>query len=256
MVFIDVHCHVDMCKDKAENIVERARKSGVGIIVNNGTERKRNINTLELASKFKEVKAALGFYPTGAVKLSDSGIDNEIELIRKNKDKISAIGEIGLDLKEEDSNLERQKEVLKKFLGVAEELDVPVIIHSRKAEEECIELLEKLKVKKIIMHCFSGNFKLVERIKDNNWCFSIPANITFSEHFQKLVKRIPIEQLFCETDSPYLHPIKGEHDNEPANVVESYKKIAEIKEISMEECERKIGENYNRLFIKKLNIKP
>ncbi len=248
MVFVDVHCHVDMCKDDSKRVVERARKAGVGIIVNNGVDKERNKRTLELADKFKEIKAALGFYPTEAAKKGDKEVDEEIRLILKNKDKVYAIGEVGLDLKEENSNLERQKEVFQKFIDLAIKLDVPLIVHSRKAEKECIEFLEKNNAKKVIMHCFSGNFNLVKRIKENGWSFSIPANVVFSEHFQKLAKEVPIGQLFCETDSPYLHPVKGTFNNEPANVVEGYKKIAEIKGISLEECELEIEKNYRRLF--------
>jgi TatD DNase family protein len=82
----------------------------------------------------------------------------------------------------------------------------------------------------------------------NGWFFSIPTSVTFIEHFQKIAKEVPIEQILCETDSPYLHPVRGMRDNEPANVVEGYKKIAEIKGISLEECEQRIEGNYRGLF--------
>ena len=83
---------------------------------------------------------------------------------------------------------------------------------------------------------------------DNKWFLTIPTNVTFSEHFQKVIQVVPIGQLFCETDSPYLHPIKGEKNNEPGNVIESYKKIAEIKKITLIETEKKLEENYKKLF--------
>ena len=175
-------------------------------------------------------------------------IDSEIEFIRKNKNKISAIGEIGLDLKY-GKDLEKQKIALEKLVNLAKELEIPAVIHSRDAEKECIDLLEKLNYNKIIMHCFSGNMKLVERIINNQWHLSIPANVKHSEHFQKIVEKTPIKQLFCETDSPFLHPDKL-RDNEPANVIESYKKIAEIKKMSLAEIEKIIEENYKRLFSK------
>jgi len=248
MVFIDVHCHLDRCKGNSEEIMGRARNANVGIIINNGVGKEANKKTLELSKKFEEVKAALGIYPIDALKLTDKEIDLEIDFIRKNKEKVVAIGEVGLDLKE-SKEIDKQIKNLSKFIDLAKELDVPIIVHSRKAEKECIELLEKTGAKKVIMHCFSGDFKLVERIKNNKWSFSIPAVIKFSEHFQKLSREIPIEQIFCETDSPYLHPNK-KMNNEPALVVEGYKKIAEIKGISLEECEKKIESNYNNLFDK------
>lgn len=247
MVFIDVHCHIELCKSDAARLVGRAKNAGVGIIVNNSVNRNSNRKTLEFASKFPEVKAALGYYPVEVIGLSDKEFKEEIDFIRKNADKIAAIGEVGLDLKE-NNELERQKARFQRFIVMAIKLNIPIIVHSRKAEEEVVNLLEKSNAKKVIMHCFSGNFNLVKRIVKNGWCMTIPTNVTFSEHFQKIVKEAPIEQIFCETDSPYLHPVKGQHDNEPANVVESYKKVAEIKGISLEECEKNIEENYKRVF--------
>ncbi|HLF53808.1 MAG TPA: TatD family hydrolase [Candidatus Nanoarchaeia archaeon] len=248
MVFIDVHCHVDRCEN-IEATIKRAAKANVGIIVNNGINPETNRKTIELAKKHKEIKTAMGIYPVDGEEMDEKEFNSELEFIKKNAHIISAIGEVGLDLKI-GKNLERQKQNLAKFIELSKELKIPIIIHSRKAEKECIELLEKFDVKQVIMHCFSGNFNLVKRIMENGWTFSIPANITFSEHFQKVADLVPISQLLCETDSPYLHPRK-ERNNEPANVVESYKKIAEIKGLSLSETEQKLESNYNRLFSKK-----
>ncbi|MEM4259364.1 MAG: TatD family hydrolase [Candidatus Pacearchaeota archaeon] len=236
-----------MCKGKPGEIVERARKAGVRIMVNSGINPERIKKTLELIGSFGEVKASLGIYPVEMLKMNEKEIKEQLNVIRKNKEKIIAVGEIGMDLKEAQ-DAEQQKKNFRKLIKLAIELDKPIIVHSRKAEKECIDIIEEEGAKKVIMHCFSGNFKLVKRIIDNKWYMTIPTNITFSEHFQKVAKEVPIEQLFCETDSPFLHPAKGERDNEPANVVESYKKLAEIKGISLKECEEKIENNYKRLF--------
>ncbi|KHO55087.1 MAG: TatD DNase family protein [archaeon GW2011_AR19] len=245
-MFIDIHSHIDICKD-IDTFIKNAKKKNVKILTA-GTSPKSNREILKLKIKYPEIKICLGIYPIDALKISEKEIDSEIEFIKKNKEKISAIGEVGIDLKHaKEDSLETQKENLKKFGNLAKELDIPIIIHSRKAEKECIELLEKLNYNKIIMHCFSGNMKLVSRIINNNWNLSIPANVKHSEHFQKIVEQTPIKQLFCETDSPFLHPDKL-RDNEPANVIESYKKISEIKKISLTEVEKKIEENYKRLF--------
>ncbi len=244
-MFIDIHSHLEICKPVNEKI-ENARKNNVKIILTCGTDKKTNRFALDLAKKFNEIKACLGIYPCDALKLSEKELEQEIEFIRKNKTLIVGIGEVGLDLKE-CSLIEKQKKNLEKFIKLAIELDKPIIIHSRKAEEIAIELLEKFNYKKIIMHCFSGKLKLVRRIIDNGWFFSIPTNITYSQHFQKVVEIVPLEQLFCETDSPFLHPFK-KRNNEPANVIESYKKIAEIKKISLKEIEKQVEENYKRIF--------
>ena len=186
-------------------------------------------------------------YPIDALKLSERQINEEIKLIENNRDEIVAIGEIGLDFMEDIEHKTRQKEIFSKFVNLSKKLNKPISVHSRKAELETVELLENLKAKKVIMHCFSGKMKLVDEIVKNGWCLSIPANITYSQQFQDVVKRVPIENLFCETDAPYLHPEK-KWPNEPANVIESYKKIAEIKELSLKEVSEKIMGNYQRLF--------
>lgn len=245
-MLIDIHSHLDLCKNVPQ-VIENARKLNVKILTH-GVNSISNREILELKNKFPEIALALGIYPTDALKLSEEAINSEIEFIKKNKNKIIAIGEVGLDLKENsEETLETQKENLKKFVNLAKELDIPIIIHSRKAEEECVELLEKLNYNKIIMHCFSGNMKLADRVIKNKWHLTAPTNIKHSEHFQKIIEKTPIEQLFCETDSPFLHPDKL-RDNESANVIESYNKIAEIKKMSLAEVEKIIEENYKRLF--------
>lgn len=251
-MFIDVHCHLDKLIEEgitAEKAIKNAKSKNVNKMVVNGTDHQQNQIILELAKKHQEVLPALGIYPIDALKLSESEIDEEIDFIKKNKKLIFAIGEVGLDLKEEElhKTLDKQKKILTKFVELSIELKKPVIIHSRKAELHTIELLEKLNAKKVIMHCFSGKMSLVDRIAKNGWLLSIPANSHYSEQFQNVIKRVPIQNLLCETDTPYLHPLK-EWPNEPANVVYSYKKIAEIKGIKLEEAEKELENNFNKLF--------
>jgi len=244
-MLIDVHCHV--YEGDIEEIAERARQNGVGIIVNSGADVSSNRKTLKLSDEFAEFKATMGLYPMDALRMSDKKIDNEIEFIRENKDSIVAISEVGMDFSEEERNEDVQRKNFKKFVELAKELNKPLIVHSRKAEKECIELLEKLGAEKVVMHCFSGNFKLIHRIVDNGWFLSIPASVKSSQHFQKVISEVPISNLLCETDSPYLHPDK-EFPNEPANVLVSYEFIAKIKGISLKETEKKIESNYKKLF--------
>jgi TatD DNase family protein len=246
MDYIDVHCHLEMCKD-IEGIIERAKKAGVKMITQ-GVNHKSNMKSLEFSSKYKEVKPALGLYPIDALSMKDEEVDLEIEFIRKNKDKIVAIGEVGMDFKESQEK-DRQERIFRKLVRLSIELNKPIIVHSRKAEAEVIKILEEEKAAKVIMHCFSGNFKLVKKIEENKWHFSIPTSIKNSEHFKKMAKEVSLSQILCETDSPCLHPDKLE-DNEPANVIESYKKIAEAKGISLEEAKEAIDKNYERLFAK------
>ena len=249
-MFIDIHCHLDYYNDgEIKEIIEKAEKNNVKLIISNGTNHITNKKVLEIAKKYSIVKPALGLYPIEALKMNEEEIDKEISFITENKDKIIAIGEVGIDFKEsinKEEN-EKQKELFDKIVKLSIELDKPIIVHSRKAERECIEILEKNMAKKVVMHCFNGNFNLVDRIRENNWFISIPTNVVFSEHFQKIAKETDLKNLLCETDSPFLHPRK-ERNNTPENVIESYKKIAELKEISLEEVEKKLEENYKKIF--------
>ncbi len=247
MKLIDVHAHLYMCKNKEETI-EKAEEKSV-LILNAGVDKDSNRKVLETSEKYKNVMACLGLYPIDLLKMSEGEIDSELKFIEDNNDKIIGLGEVGLDLHKTKNkeDFEKQKKVLKKFIELSKKLSKPLIVHSRKAEKETIELLEENKCKKVVMHCFTGKKKYLKKIIENNWMLTIPSNVKNSEQFQENVKEIPIENLLCETDSPFLHPDK-EKNNTPVNVIESYKKIAEIKKLSLEEVKEKISENFEKMF--------
>jgi TatD DNase family protein len=247
MKFIDTHAHLYMCEDK-EKAIKQAKEKDV-LILNAGVDKNSNRKVLKTSEKYKNVKACLGLYPIDLLKMSKEEIKSELKFIEKNKDKIIGLGEIGLDLywtKNED-DLKKQKKVLEKFIDLSKKISKPLIVHSRKAEKETIDLLEEKKCKKIVMHCFSGRKKYLKRIIENGWMLTIPSNVKYNKQFQENVKELPIENLLCETDSPFLHPEK-EKDNTPVNVIESYKKISEIKNLSLEKVKEKIFENFERIF--------
>ncbi len=253
-MLIDMHCHIDVYSDKIKEIINRAKEKRVEIIINNGVDIKSNRKTLELSKIYPEIKTALGLYPINALSLNKKEIQNEITFIENNKGYIVMIGEVGIDLKE-SNDLESQSKIFEKFINLALKINKPITVHSRNAEKECIEILESLKAKKVLMHCFSGGMKLIKRIIENGWYLSIPSSVKYNEHFQKIIELVPIENLFCETDSPYLHPNR-EKNNEPMNVIDSYKKIAEIKGLNVKEVEIQIFKNYEKLMnIKKILIK-
>lgn len=246
-MFIDIHAHLEFFNN-IEMLIENAIQNNVKLILACGVDSKTNKFVLKISDSYEELKACLGVYPIDALKMSDKEINKEIDFIKKNKNKIIAIGEVGLDLKEAgEQTIGKQEANLKKFILLAKELNVPVIIHSRKAEEFAINLLEEIGYNKIIMHCFMGNMNLVKKIIKNNWYLSIPTISKRSKHFQEIIKITPLNQLFCETDSPFLHAEK-KFPNEPANVIESYKKIADIKNLPLEAVEKEIEMNFRELF--------
>ena len=245
-MFIDVHCHLDLLEN-LENVLDNSRDKKVEKIVSAGVDIETNRKMLKMSKEHKEIDCVLGIYPDEALKLSDEKIEEEINFIRANKNKIIGIGEVGMDFSKGEKDRGRQLKIFEKFIVLSLELNKPIIIHSRKAEVECIEALEKLGAKKVLIHYFSGSMKLVDRIIKNDWFLSTPTCVKRSEHFQNLIKIVPIKQLLCETDSPYSHPDK-KFPNEPANVVESYKKIAEIKNINLKKVEEILGNNFKTLF--------
>ena len=140
-----------------------------------------------------------------------------------------------------------QKQVFEKVLETAKKLKKPIIIHSRKAEQDALDILESSGYKKVIMHCFSGRKHLVKRAYDLGYYFSIPTSVVYIKHFQDIAVQTDIKQLFCETDAPYMSPFRGKR-NEPSFVVEAYKKIAGIKQKSIKETADIIFGNYGEVF--------
>jgi len=254
MIFADIHAHLDFpeLENRLDEVIKNAKDAGVKVIIANGVDPKSNRKVLEISKKHDIVKAALGVYPPDALSKETNSeikvdIDKEIEFYEKNIKKIIAIGEIGLDC-QNGKDKELQKEIFIKQLEFAKKHNIPAIIHSRKAEAEVIEILEKLDYKKVVLHCFCGKKDLIEKAAKLGFYFSIPANVIRAENIQNLVKIVNINQLLAETDSPFLSPFKG-ITNEPAFVIESVKKIAEIKGFTVEDTANTIWMNYQRLFL-------
>jgi len=250
MQYVDVHAHLESerFEQDLDGVLKRAKESGVQFVVNSGTSSERNRETLDLSKRYSMIKCAFGWYP---VDNSPNNIDTEIKWIEKHKDDCLIIGEIGLDYQEdEEKNFESQKEMFRKMIRLGKKLDKPILIHSRKAENDAIEVLEQEKAEKVIMHCFNGNVNLIKRCVQNGWYFSVPAVITRLQHFQTLVGIVPIEQLLTETDAPYLAPIAGTR-SEPKDVAVTVREIAKIKNLSGENVAKKILENCEKLFLTK-----
>ncbi len=264
-MLIDIHSHLDHSyfKEDIGKVIENAKQADVKIILTAGINPETNRKALELSKKYDIVKPCLGIYPIQALqKEIESGefpsendnifnLDEEIKYIEKNRKNIAAIGEVGLDYSDLTYKSEQQKQ-FEKMIALAERASKPIIVHSRKAEEDVIEMLKSSKLKKIIMHCFGGKKSLVKKIADNGWYLTAPTCITRATQFQENVKLCPITQLFCETDAPYLSPYKNNdgsfNRNEPAFIIESYKKIAEIKGMEVKEVINNVWMNWQKVF--------
>src|SRR3989338_5837843 len=266
MNLIDVHCHLNHAyfKDKLDAVIKRAEKAGLKAIVVSGVNPEANREVLALAKKHpKLIKASLGIYPIDALGIQPDGVglphhkgainlNEEFKFIEKNKAVVHCIGEVGMDFHwaDKEKTYQQQAENFRKIIRFAIKVKKPLVIHSRKAEEECMQILEE-EVKNqeipVIQHCFSGRKSLISKGVELGHYFSIPPCIVKSSNFQTLVKKVPLTQLLTETDSPWLSPYK-EGMNEPAFVVESIKQIALVKELSEEEVAEQIWKNYQKIF--------
>ena len=142
---------------------------------------------------------------------------------------------------------EAQERVFRKLIEVAQKHDLPIIIHSRKTERRCFEILQEMNVKKADFHCYGGKLKLAKQIAAAGYYLSIPPVVVKAESFQRITQELPIEQLLTETDCPYMGPDPGER-NEPANVPRGVEAMAQARGISTEEMAEAIRANFKRLF--------
>jgi|TARA_Y100000310_G_scaffold269696_1_gene283061 TatD DNase family protein len=223
-------------------------KAGVKKVITNGLNPQDNKAVLELSKKYKIVEAALGIYPTEAGNLSDKELKEILNQIKNNKNNIIAIGEVGLDhhWTKDKKKQARQKEVLREIIKLANKIKKPIIVHSRNAEAETVEVMKAAKVP-VIMHCFCGKLEPTEEAIKAGFYFSIPTMIVRSKTFKKLVKRAGLNKLLTETDAPFLAPKSGER-NDASNITQSITKIAEVLGKTEKEVTQKIYSNYKKLF--------
>jgi TatD DNase family protein len=260
MNLIDTHCHLihEQFKSDLPEVIARAKAVGFKSILVSGINPPTNREVLELVKKYTICKASLGIYPIDALGLApdESGlarhtgkidIDKEFEFFNKNKDKITAIGEVGMDYKFGADYKEQQKTNFQKIINHTEKLNKPIIVHTRKAEEDCVSILETSKLKSIILHSFEARKSLIKRAADRGFYFSVPTVVVRAQQFQTLVEIVPLTQIFTETDAPWLSPFKDKR-NEPAFITESIKKIAEIKHLPEQEVADQIFKNFQNVF--------
>ena len=206
----------------------------------------------ELAEQHDHIFAAVGIHPHDAVRVTDKCYDIVRDLATGNP-KVVAIGEIGLDFYRDRSPREDQEKVFRRFIRLARELSLPVIIHDRDAHERVMTILREEKAAEVggVLHCFSGDLQMARECVEMGFYLSIPGTVTYStnEQLREVVRGIKIERLLLETDCPYLSPVphRGKR-NEPAYVRITAEKVAELKGLSLEDVGRITSLNAKRLF--------
>lgn len=263
MILTDDHCHLthELFKDQLDAVLERARQAGVKAIICSGVNVPTNREVLALAKKYGPlVRCSLGIYPVDALDIAPDAtglsrqlqhfdVDEELAFIRAHKEEIAAIGEAGLDYHwVKDAVLQKkEKENFAKVIKTAEDLKKPLVVHTRDAESDCLEMLESSTVKNVVLHCFTGRKHLVKKAADLGYYFSVPAVIEKLQHFKMVAEIASINQLLSETDGPWLSPIAGE-PNEPKNVIFTVRNIAKVKKFTEEEVANNIWLNFQRVY--------
>ncbi len=253
MLIVDDHAHIESGWIEKEfgsmdDFIEQQKNSNVKFIIAQSIDRKTAEEVLSLSLKYDIILPSLGIYPHDYINDLRS-IDEDFAWIKGNLGKAVAIGEVGLDYSYDEYSSESQKHLFERFVKLAVAKKKPIIIHSRKAEKDVVEMLVEKKVKKAVLHCFSGNKRLIKLAYENGMYFSVPTNMVRSEHFQMLVKIVDISRILTETDSPFLSPFTDGKPNQPKNIIESLKIIANIKGMTVEETANTIFHNFQRLYL-------
>ncbi|HEX9453141.1 MAG TPA: TatD family hydrolase [Candidatus Binatia bacterium] len=254
-MLIDSHAHIQGKEyaGEAEAVIDRARAAGVEtiIVVGGAGDMSSNTEAVKLADTFSNVYATVGMHPHDA---KDVGAD-ELQTLRElaSHPKVIAIGETGLDFYYSHSPHDTQQRVFAQFIHMARETELPIVVHERDAAPQAMELLRSEGGGNLrgVIHCFTGNYEAARAYLDLGFYLSFTGIITFknAEPLRDVVRRVPLERILVETDSPYLTPVphRGKR-NEPAFVRLVAETIAQVKEVQLAEVARVTTNNVRELF--------
>lgn len=254
MNLIDTHCHLtfdDLAGD-VDAVIARSIEAGVTSWVTVGTEPGEIEKTVALAEKYDNMYAGIGYHPHGAKEVTDE------DMVRLRKlcanPKVVAVGETGLDYFYDHSPREIQKEIFREHLSIAEQLSMPVIVHTRDAFDESMDILDEFKgrLKNVVIHCFSGTEKQTMLVLDRGYHVSFTGIVTFkkAEEARQAAGLVPVERMMVETDSPFISPtpVRNQRPCEPALMIHTAKKIAEVKEMDIEDFAEKVTKTSKKFF--------
>mgnify|MGYP000900286754 FL=1 len=247
-MFVDTHCHIfKSYYDNIDEVLNNASNNNVKYYINNGSDREYNKEVLELVKQYDNMYGALGIHPET---VDDYSLD-DIEFIKNNlsNEKIVAIGEIGLDYHYTKENKDEQIKLLKMQLSLAEEYNLPVIIHSRDATEDTINTLKKFNCRGTI-HSFSGSLETAKIYIKMGYLLGVNGVITFKNcNIKDVIKEVGLDNIVLETDSPYLTPVpyRGMQNN-PSHILDIAKFVSELYNVSLEELSYRTNENIKRMY--------
>ena len=247
---IDTHAHIDMYENW-EEIVEDAQQNGIKKIVIPSVEEQYFQKIINIINSNDNLYGMIGIFPTEAKTWDDNILDKMKELASNKK--IVAIGEIGLDYYWDKTFVDKQKDIFVKQIKLANELDLPIVIHDREAHKDCFDIIKELGVKnnKVLFHCFSGSPEFAMECVKKGWYIALGGVVTFKNAIKakEVAKTIPLSHLVLETDSPYLTPVpfRGK-ENRPAYVRYVAEEIAQLREVNIEEIIETTTQNAEKFF--------
>ena len=258
-MLVDSHCHIDGEQFDADRneVIERARAAGVAAMLNIGSGSPKGDSfekTVALAKEFDFVYAAVGIHPHDAVEYNETVERRLIDLVRSSP-KVVAWGEIGLDFYYDHSPRDVQIDVFQRQIRVANEIGLPIIVHSRDANDETVGILRDecsdAGFRGGIMHCFGGTAAMAEALIPLGFMISFAGNVTFkkADDLREAARVVPLDRLLIETDCPYLAPVpmRGKR-NEPAFVAYTAEFLGEFYGVGGEELARRTTDNFFRFF--------
>lgn len=251
-MLFDTHAHFDdeAFKSDRDEVLKGLRADGVAYVMNIGSNMKTSKEALKIANKYDFVYASVGVHPCDTYNLTDDDMESLKQMALTNP-KVRAIGEIGLDYHFDDTDAVLQKKWFIRQLGIAKELDMPVVIHDRDSKGEALKILKREGITKGVMHCFSGSAQTAAELVDMGFMISFTGVLTFknARRAVEACRAVPIERLMIETDCPYMapEPHRGER-NYSGYVKYVAQKMAEIKEMPYEEVARITTENGLRFY--------
>ena len=254
-MIIDSHCHLtyEPMSSSLEETIKRANKDGVEFLLTISTEDKSFSNILNILDKYKCVYGSYGIHPHEAKQHKGIKFENIIEKVKQNK-KIIGIGETGLDFYYNHSEKKDQINSFLEHIEASQQTNLPIIVHTRSAEDETFEILQKAVKKnnlKILIHCFTGSKDFAFKLLDIGAYISASGVVTFkkSQDLADTFKEIPLNRLLVETDSPYLapEPLRGK-PNEPSYIIHTVKFLSELKKVSIENISDSTSKNFFNLF--------
>ncbi len=252
-MLIDTHCHLDFkdFDEDRDDVIKRAAEEGIKYIINVGSSVEGSERSLALSKKYEFVFASVGIHPHDADTVNKAVI-MKMRGMAKDK-KVVAIGEVGLDYYRNNSPKEAQRSSFREFIKLAAELNLPLIIHNREAGAESIAILKEEMGDNVrgVMHCFSGDEDFLERCLDSGLYVSFTCNVTFKNAagLRDIMRKVPIEKMFLETDAPFLAPqvLRGQR-NEPSYLKYLVREIALAKGVSGEKVADVTTENAVNFF--------